>query len=158
MHDRIQIPQRTMRSSTMIATLKKHHDAYRDHIEQLQQPQLSMQTLKNAMASGKRTEAIISSMEKRGNILLGMALDVAGLQRYAGKWTLQIDRNPQRILEDAQDGNIRFILQYDHKNRWKGNILHCPLLKIMYMSFRTEWLTMPTKKVQKEMLHLLQGK
>ena len=129
-------------TGTMIATLKKHHDAYRDHIEQLQQPQLSMQTLKNAMASGKRTEAIISSMEKRGNILLGMALDVAGLQRYAGKWTLQIDRNPQRILEDAQDGNIR----------------HCPLLKIMYMSFRTEWLTMPTKKVQKEMLHLLQGK
>lgn len=149
---------RPAKTRHMVSMLLESFTSYRSLIDQLQQAQrLSPLLLKQAATNSNRAEAIISAMEKRGNVLLNMALEVAGMKRYIGKWTLQIDRDPKQILLDVAEGNIRFILSHDYKHRWEGNIRQCPLLKIMRMSFRTEWLHMSTKKVQQEMCHLLRA-
>lgn len=112
-------------------------------------------TAKALSQQTNRLEATIGAIEKRGNVLLTMALREAGMEGYIGKWTINIDRDPKRMLSDATIGKVRFILVHDHKHRWKGNILRCPLLRIMRMEFPTDWLHMSTKQVQQQMCQRL---
>ncbi len=144
----------------MIQALRERYASYRGAIETLYtSDRVLPQTVRTLASESNRIAASFRVMEKRGNELLAIALDVAGMQKYIGKWRLQIDNDPGRLIEEAIDsGNVRFILCYDHDHRWKGNILKCPLLRIMPMNFPAKWLHQSGTTTVKEMKFLLKSK
>lgn len=140
-----------------MAELQRRYREYLDALNVAQQSAMVQPlTLKQAASHGERVEAIINGIEKRGNVLLTMAMREAGMEGYIGKWTLAIDRHPMRLLSDASIGKVRFVLIHDAKNKWKGNILKCPLLSIMRMEFPTQWLVMSTEQVKRQMRQRLE--
>lgn len=141
----------------MMEVLRERYASYRGAVETLYtSDRVLPQAARTVASESNRITASLRAIERRANQLLAIALDVAGMDEYIGKWRIQIDSDPARLIEEAiNDGNVRFILCYEHDSRWRGNILKCPLLRIMRMSFPVKWLHQSRTQTLQEMQFLM---
>lgn len=116
--------------------------------------------LQKAAEHAQRIQMNIHHLTKRGNVLLQMALQIAGMEKCK-EWKLEVDDNSKFLLREAtelgENNRIRFSLSVPPKAQWKGNIKQCPLLRIMPMTFPVRWLDMPSGKVRGEMEKLFRA-
>lgn len=101
-----------------------------------------------------RARANFAPLNKRANAILKIALEVTGLEKKIGRWTLILEEDMRYFPTDSE-GVLRFSLNVPSGTQWKGKLRDCPLLKVMWLEFPISWLDLPARNLRAEMAKLV---
>lgn len=137
-----------------IFAIQAMHDQYRNYVLNLSPRHVDIPKLKEAHRLAAIIVKKMALVEKKGNKLLQMALKECGMEQPT--WTLSIDKSYNYFDGlGIANGTVRFTLNIPNKDKWKGNIRHCPLFKVMKLEFPVAWLWVSDARVREAMRNRL---